>query len=86
MGRAEDRKMRRKIDKKVGKGTVDRMAQNLNQEVINWQVNERGKKFESYLIDSVVEAMKRNGLTNSLVKRISDDIEIILRKKVHGVE
>lgn len=86
MGRAEDRKMRRKIDKKVGKGTVDRMAQNLNQEVINWQVNERCKKFESYLIDSVVEAMKRNGLNNSLVKRISDDIELILRKKVHGVE
>ncbi|MBY6931051.1 hypothetical protein [Clostridium botulinum] len=86
MGRAEDRKMRRKIDKKVGKGTVDRMAQNLNQEVVNWQVNERCKKFESYLIDSVIEAMKRNGLNNSLVKRISDDIEIILRKKVHGVE
>ncbi|MBZ9691606.1 hypothetical protein [Clostridium sp. M14] len=86
MGRAEDRKMRRKIDKKVGKGTVDRMVQNLNQEVVNWQVNERCKKFESYLIDSVIEAMKRNGLNNSLVKRISDDIEIILRKKVHGVE
>ncbi|NFI57783.1 hypothetical protein FDA48_15755 [Clostridium botulinum] len=82
MGRAEDRK----IDKKVGKGTVDRMVQNLNQEVVNWQVNERCKKFESYLIDSVIEAMKRNGLNNSLVKRISDDIEIILRKKVHGVE
>lgn len=86
MGRAEDRKMRKKIDKKAGKGTVDRMAQNLNQEVINWQVNERCKKFESYLVDSVVEAMKRNGLNNSLVKRISDDIELILRKKVHGVE
>ncbi|NFN19569.1 hypothetical protein FDB65_14950 [Clostridium botulinum] len=86
MGRAEDRKMRKRIDKKVGKGTVDRMAQNLNQEVVNWQVNDRCKKFESYLIDSVIEAMKRNGLNNSLVKRISDDIEIILRKKVHGVE
>ncbi|KFX54133.1 hypothetical protein HYH39_02200 [Clostridium botulinum] len=86
MGRGEDRKMRKRIDKKVGKGAVDRMAQNLNQEVINWQVNERCKKFENYLIDSVIEAMKRNGLNNSLVKRISDDIEIILRKKVHGVE
>ncbi|AIY79850.1 hypothetical protein U728_487 [Clostridium botulinum 202F] len=34
MGRAEDRKMRKRIDKKVGKGAVDRMDQNLNQEVI----------------------------------------------------
>lgn len=86
MGRAEDRKMRKKVDKKIGKGTVEKMAANLNQEVINWQVNTRCQKFESYLIDSVVEAMKKNGLTNTQIKRISDDIELILRKKVHRVE
>lgn len=86
MGRAEDRKMRKKVDKKIGKGTVEKMAANLNQEVINWQVNTRCQKFESYLIDSVVEAMKKNGFTNTQIKRISDDIELILRKKVHGVE
>ncbi len=86
MGRAEDRKMRKRVDKKIGKGTVEKMAANLNQEVINWQVNTRCQKFESYLIDSVAEAMKKNGLTNTQIKRISDDIELILRKKVHGVE
>ncbi|EKQ50293.1 MULTISPECIES: hypothetical protein [unclassified Clostridium] len=86
MGRAEDRKMRKRVDKKIGKGAVEKMAANLNQEVINWQVNSRCQKFESYLIDSVIEAMKRNGLNNAQIKRISDDIELILRKKVHGVE
>lgn len=86
MGRVEDRKMKRRIDKKVGKGTAEKMAANLNQEVINYQVNTRCRKFESYLIDSVTEAMKRNGITNAQVKKISDDIELILRKKVHGVE
>lgn len=86
MGRAEDRKMRKRVDRKIGKGTVEKMAENLNQEVINYQVNTRCQKFESYLIDSVIEAMKRNGLNNTQVKRISDDIELILRKKVHGVE
>lgn len=86
MGRAEDRKMRRKIDKKVGKGTVENMAKSLNQELINHEVNRKCQKFETYLIDSVIEAMKRNGLNNSQIKRISDDIDLILRKKVHGVE
>lgn len=86
MGRAEDRKMRRKIDKRVGKGTVEKLAQNLDQELINWQVNTRCEKFESYLIDSVIEAMKNNGLSNTQIKRISTDIELILKRKVNGVE
>ena len=86
MGRAEDRKMRRKIDKRVGKGTVEKLAQNLDQELINWQVNTRCEKFESYLIDSVIEAMKNNGLSNTQIKRISIDIELILKRKVNGVE
>ena len=86
MGRAEDRKMKRKVDKKVGKGTIDKIAKGLDKEFIDFQVNSKCKKFESYLIDSVIEAMKRNGLTNAQMKKISDDIELILRKKVHGVE
>ena len=86
MGRAEDRKMKRKVDKKVGKGTIDKIAKGLDKEFIDFQVNSKCKRFESYLIDSVVEAMKRNGLTNAQMKKISDDIELILRKKVHGVE
>jgi len=86
MGRAEDRKMKRRVDRKIGKGTVETMAANLNQEVINYQVNSRCQKFESYFIDSVIEAMKKNGINNTQIKRISEDIELILRKKVHGVE
>lgn len=86
MGRAEDRKMKRKVDKKVGKGTIDKIAKGLDKEFIDFQVNSKCKRFESYLIDSVIEAMKRNGLTNAQMKKISDDIELILRKKVHGVE
>lgn len=86
MGRAEDRKMRRKIDKRVGKGTVDNMAKSLNQELINYEVNRKCQKFETYLIDSVIEAMKKNGLNNTQVKRISEDIELILKRKVNGVE
>jgi len=86
MGRAEDRKMKRKVDKKVGKGTIDKITKGLDKEFIDYQVNAKCKKFESYLIDSVVEAMKRNGITNAQIKRISTDIELILKKKVHGVE
>ena len=86
MGRAEDRKMKRKVDKKVGKGTIDKMTKGLDKEFIDYQVNDKCKKFESWIIDSVVEAMKKNGLTNAQVKRISDDIELILKRKVHGVE
>lgn len=86
MGRAEDRKMRKRVDKKIGKGTVEKISKNLDQELINYQVNTRCQKFESYLIDSVIEAMKKNGIANTQIKRISNDIELILRKKVHGVE
>lgn len=86
MGRTENRKMKRKVDKKVGKGVIDKITKGLDKEFIDYQVNTRCQKFESYLIDSFVEAMKRNGLTNNQIKKISDDIELILRKKVHGVE
>ncbi len=86
MGRAEDRKMRKKVDKKIGKGRMETIAKGLDQELINYEVNRKCEIFEGLLIDSIVEAMKRNGLTNSQVKRISDDIELVLRKKVHGVE
>lgn len=86
MGRTENRKMKRKVDKRVGKGVIDKITKGLDKEFIDYQVNTRCQKFESYLIDSFVEAMKRNGLTNNQIKKISDDIELILRKKVHGVE
>ncbi len=86
MGRAENRKIKQRVDKRIGKGKVDNIAKGLDQELINYEVNRKCNIFQGMLIDSIVEAMKRNGLTNAQTKRISDDIELILRKKVHGVE
>lgn len=86
MGRAENRKIKQRVDKRIGKGKVDNIAKGLDQELISYEVNRKCNIFQGMLIDSIVEAMKRNGLTNTQTKRISDDIELILRKKVHGVE
>lgn len=86
MGRAENRRIKRKVNKKIGKQKVNNIVNGIDQELINSEIDRKCKVFQGMIVDSVVEAMKRNGLNNSLVKRISDDIEIILRKKVHGVE
>lgn len=86
MGRAEDRKMKKRVNKKIGKGSIDTIANGINKELISCEVDRKCKIFQEMMIDSVVEAMKRNNLSNSQMKRISDDIELVLRKKVHGVE
>lgn len=86
MGRTEDRKMKRKVNQKLGKGTIDKIANDLNQEVVNREVEARCGKFRNLFIDSVVEAMQMNGLSNSKIKSINDDIELVFGKKVHGVE
>ncbi|NFH90864.1 hypothetical protein FDA33_11755 [Clostridium botulinum] len=86
MGRAEKRRIQRKVNKKIGKQKVNNIVNGIDQELINSEIDRKCKVFQGMIVDSVVEAMKRNGLTNSQMKRISDDIELILRKKVHGVE
>ncbi len=86
MGRAENRRIQRKVNKKIGKQKVKNIVNGIDQELINSEIDRKCKVFQGMIVDSVVEAMKRNGLTNSQMKRISDDIELILRKKVHGVE
>ncbi|WP_252238323.1 hypothetical protein [Clostridium sp. VAP51] len=86
MGRAENRRIQRKVNKKIGKQRVNNIVNGIDQELINSEIDRKCKVFQGMIVDSVVEAMKRNGLTNSQMKRISDDIELILRKKVHGVE
>ncbi|KAI3350765.1 hypothetical protein [Clostridium botulinum] len=86
MGRAENRRIQRKVNKKIGKQRVNNIVDGIDQELINSEIDRKCKIFQSMIVDSVVEAMKRNGLSNSQMKRISDDIELILRKKVHGVE
>ncbi|MBN1048730.1 hypothetical protein JW813_09165 [Clostridium botulinum] len=86
MGRAENRRIQRKVNKKIGKQKVNNIVNGIDQELINSEIDRKCKVFQGMIVDSVVEAMKRNGLTNSQMKRISDDIELILRKKVHGVE
>lgn len=86
MGRAENRRIQRKVNKKIGKQKVNNIVNGIDQELINSEIDRKCKVFQGMIVNSVVEAMKRNGLTNSQMKRISDDIELILRKKVHGVE
>ncbi|WP_061309237.1 hypothetical protein [Clostridium botulinum] len=86
MGRAENRRIQRKVNKKIGKQKVNNIVNGIDQELINSEIDRKCKVFQGMIVDSVVEAMKRNGLTNSQMKRISDAIELILRKKVHGVE
>lgn len=86
MGRAEDRKMKKRVNKKIGKGRIDTIANGISKELISCEVDRKCKIFQEMMIDSVVEAMKRNNLSNAQMKRISDDIELVLRKKVHGVE
>ncbi|NFG24870.1 hypothetical protein FDF11_14260 [Clostridium botulinum] len=86
MGRAENRRIQRKVNKKIGKQKVNNIVNGIDQELINSEIDRKCKVFQGMIVDSVVEVMKRNGLTNSQMRRISNDIELILRKKVHGVE
>lgn len=83
MGRAEDRKKKKFMKKRLTSEQLDKLQSETNQEYINNEVNRQVKFFQGLLSDSLLEAFKMNGVNNTKASKIVDDVQIVMRKKVN---
>lgn len=81
MGRAEDRKRKKYISKKLTQKQFENLKNDINNEFINKEVSERCKYFKELFSDSLMEAFLKNNLPKSKVMMILDDTELIMKRK-----
>jgi len=82
MGRAEDRKRKKYISKKLTQKQFEILKSDINREFIEKEVSERCKYFKELFSDSLVEAFLKNNLPKSKVMMILDDTDLIMKRKV----
>lgn len=82
MGRAEDRKRKKYISKKLTQKQFENLKNDINNEFINKEVSERCKYFKELFSDCLAEAFVRNNLSRTKLMMILDDVELIMNQKL----
>lgn len=86
MNREQRRATQRRVNKRYGKENMQNIINNIDEKLIYAEVDRKCEIYRQDMINCMVESMKKCGLDNMKVKRILDEFEIALRKKVLGVE
>lgn len=82
MGRKENRKKAKVIQKKMTKEQFDSFKSEVNRKYIEDEVEKQIKYYQKFWNVCLVEAFKKNGLSESKAIMILDDVEIIMRQKI----
>lgn len=82
MGRAEDRKKKKFMKKRLTNEQLGRLQSETNLEYINLEVEKKCDFFKNLFSDCIIEAFKKNGFSNIQANKLLDDVEIIMKKKV----
>lgn len=86
MNREQRRATQRRVNKRYGKENMQNIINNIDEKLIYAEVDRKCEIYRQDMINCMVESMKKNGISRNKIKFILDDFEIILRKKVLGVE
>ena len=86
MNREQRRATQRRVNKRYGKENMQNIINNIDEKLIYAEVDRKCEIYRQDMINCMVESMKKCGLDNMKVKRILDEFEIALSKKVLGVE
>lgn len=86
MNREQRRARERRVNRKYGKKYMEAVINGVNESLVINEVNRKCEIYQKDMIESMTVAMKKNGISSTKIKFILDDFEIILRKKVLGVE
>lgn len=86
MNREQRRATQRRVNKRYGKENMQNIINNIDEKLIYAEVDRKCEIYRQDMINCMVESMKKNGISRNKIKLILDDFEIILRKKVLGVE
>lgn len=82
MGRAEDRKRKKYISKKLTQKQFEILKSDINRELIEKEVSERCKYFKELFSDCLAEAFVKNNLPKTKLRLILDDVALIMKRKV----
>lgn len=86
MGRVERRKQQKHMSKKLTPEQFNSLQSGINQDFINIEVEKRCDFFKTLFSESLKQAFKNHGISNSKAKVILDDVEAIIIRKVNKVE
>ena len=82
MGRAEHRKMQRKMKKIMSDEQLKSLQDEANRGFVEMEVNKQIKFYQDLWTECMLEAFKTNGLSQAKAKMVLDDIELIMLRKI----
>lgn len=82
MGRAEDRKKKKYIKKRLTPEQFQRLQSDCNMEYVESEVQKRMEYNKKLFAEALDEAFKRQNIPSSKVKAVIDDMCLIMKRKV----
>lgn len=86
MGRAEDRKRAKECRKKLNDKQFNNLMSMASSDYIKIEVNRQMNFLQKHFTDAIIESLKKNGMSNTKISMIIDDVQSIFLKKVNKVE
>lgn len=81
MGRAEKRKQKKCINKKLTENQYNRLMNDISEEFINREINTQVTWFKDLFSECLIEAFKKNNVGKKKALMILDDVDTIMQRK-----
>lgn len=81
MGRAEIRKQRKYVSKKLSEEQYKNLISDVNKEYVESEVENRVIWFKNMFSDCLIEAFEKNNITKNKALMILDDVDTIMHRK-----
>ena len=81
MGRAERRKQKKFIGKRLTDEQYERLLSGATEDFINLEVDKRIKNFQDTFVDALTKAFEKNGISKIKLNMIMDDVISIMKKE-----
>lgn len=81
MGRAEKRKQKKVISKKLTVSQYNNLLNGVNKEYIEQEVKDRVTWFKNIFSECLIEAFEKNNISKSKSFMILEDVQVIMQRK-----
>lgn len=82
MGRAENRKKAKYIRRKISDEQFKKLQSDINRAYIQDEVEKQLQFVQAFWAECMEEAFKKNNISQTKLKMVLDDIELIMARKV----
>lgn len=82
MGRAENRKKKKFLNRKLTPEQFEKLNSEANKELIDYEVDKQIKFYQNLWTECMLEAFKINKISTDKARMILEDIETIMLRKV----